>query len=61
MDEKKQLRCSFCGRTEEDAGQLLGANGAYICKSCIDVCNELIKERDRAQNASPKFKLLTLQ
>ena len=61
MDEKKEIRCSFCGRRESEVGTLFGSNGTYICKSCIDVCNELIKERDRAQNASPKFKLLTPQ
>ena len=62
MDEKKQLRCSFCGRTEEDAGQLLGANGAYICKSCIEVCNMLLKEKESdKQKDAPKFKLLTPQ
>ncbi|HIY98307.1 MAG TPA: ATP-dependent Clp protease ATP-binding subunit ClpX [Firmicutes bacterium] len=61
MDEKNEIRCSFCGRRESEVGTLFGSNGTYICKSCIDVCNELIKERDRAQNASPKFKLLTPQ
>ena len=61
MDEKNEIRCSFCGRRESEVGTLFGSNGTYICKPCIDVCNELIKERDRAQNASPKFKLLTPQ
>ena len=61
MDEKNEIRCSFCGRRESEVGTLFGSNGTYICKSCIDVCNELIKERDRAKNASPKFKLLTPQ
>ena len=61
MDEKNEIRCSFCGRRESEVGTLFGSNGTYICKSCIDVCNELIKERDRAQNASHKFKLLTPQ
>ena len=61
MDEKNEIRCSFCGRRESEVGTLFGSNGTYICKPCIDVCNELIKERDRAQNATPKFKLLTPQ
>ena len=61
MDEKNEIRCSFCGRRESEVGTLFGSNGTYICKPCIDVCNELIKERDRAQNAFPKFKLLTPQ
>ena len=61
MDEKNEIRCSFCGRRESEVGTLFGSNSTYICKPCIDVCNELIKERDRAQNASPKFKLLTPQ
>ena len=61
MDEKKELRCSFCGRKESEVGTLFGSNGTYICKSCVDVCNELIKERDRELNVAPKFKLLTPQ
>ena len=60
MDDKK-LRCSFCGRSEEEVGALLGANGTYICKACIEVCNELLKDREREENKSPKFKLLTPQ
>ena len=61
MDEKKQVRCSFCGRTEEEAGPLLGAGGAYICKSCVEVCNGIIREREHEQKKTAKFTLLKPQ
>jgi len=40
------IRCSFCGKTQEQAGGKLisGPNGAYICYSCVDICSEIVDE-----------------
>ncbi len=48
-------RCSFCGRTENQANFLIPApTGAYICDFCVDACNELIEETEAAvHNAAP--------
>ena len=40
------IRCSFCGKTQEQVGGKLisGPNGAYICYSCVDICAEIVDE-----------------
>lgn len=40
-----QIRCSFCGRTEEQTRKLIsGPGGAYICDECVAICSEIIDE-----------------
>ena len=41
-DEKKQLKCSFCGKTQEQVKRLIAGPGVYICDECIELCSEII-------------------
>ena len=41
-DEKKQLKCSFCGKTQEQVRRLIAGPGVYICDECIELCSEII-------------------
>ncbi len=44
VDDKK-LRCSFCGKSQDQVRKLIaGPNGAYICDECVDICAEIIEE-----------------
>ncbi len=43
-DEKSQLKCSFCGKTQEQVKKLIAGPGVYICTDCIELCNEIIEE-----------------
>lgn len=43
-DEKSQLKCSFCGKTQEQVRKLVAGPGVYICDECIELCNEIIEE-----------------
>ncbi len=43
-DEKKQLKCSFCGKTQELVKRLVAGPGVYICDECIELCSEIIEE-----------------
>ncbi|NLC50689.1 MAG: ATP-dependent Clp protease ATP-binding subunit ClpX [Firmicutes bacterium] len=43
-DEKGQLKCSFCGKTQEQVQKLVAGPGVYICDECIELCNEIIEE-----------------
>ena len=43
-DEKGQLKCSFCGKTQEQVRKLVAGPGVYICDECIELCNEIIEE-----------------
>lgn len=61
-DEKKQLKCSFCGKTQEQVKRLVAGPGVYICDECIELCSEIIEEEfeetkgDTELNEIPKPK-----
>ncbi len=38
------LRCSFCGKSQEDVKRLIAGPTAYICEECIDLCNDILLE-----------------
>lgn len=43
-DEKGQLKCSFCGKTQEQVRKLVAGPGVYICDECIELCTEIVQE-----------------
>ncbi|GKX66917.1 ATP-dependent Clp protease ATP-binding subunit ClpX [Inconstantimicrobium mannanitabidum] len=43
-DDKKQLKCSFCGKSQEQVKRLIAGPGVYICDECIDLCSEIIAD-----------------
>ena len=43
-DDKGQLKCSFCGKMQEQVRKLVAGPGVYICDECIELCNEIIEE-----------------
>jgi len=43
-DEKKQLKCSFCGKAQDQVRRLIAGPGVYICDECIELCREIIEE-----------------
>ena len=43
-DEKGRLKCSFCGKTQDQVRKLVAGPGVYICDECIELCNEIIEE-----------------
>ncbi|MBP2026567.1 ATP-dependent Clp protease ATP-binding subunit ClpX [Acetoanaerobium pronyense] len=44
FDEKKQLRCSFCGKSQDQVKRLIAGPNVYICDECVELCQEIIKE-----------------
>lgn len=43
-DEKKQLKCSFCGKNQDQVKRLIAGPGVYICDECIELCSEIIAD-----------------
>ena len=43
-DERDRLKCSFCGKTQEQVRKLVAGPGVYMCDECIELCNEIIEE-----------------
>jgi ATP-dependent Clp protease ATP-binding subunit ClpX len=42
--EDKELKCSFCGKSQEQVRRLIAGPNVYICDECIELCQEIIEE-----------------
>ncbi len=41
---EQPIRCSFCGKRENQASRLIAGPGVYICSDCVAACNDLLRE-----------------
>lgn len=58
-DENSQLTCSFCGKSQDEVKKLIAGPTVYICDECIELCNDIIDEEARLDQASgSEFKQL---
>ncbi len=46
------LRCSFCGKSQNEVKKLIAGPSVYICNECIDICNEIINDDEQAEAAT---------
>jgi len=44
FEEQKGLKCSFCGKYQDQVKRLIAGPGVYICDECIELCNEILAE-----------------
>ena len=51
------LRCSFCGKSQNEVKKLIAGPSVYICNECIDICNEIINDDEQAENATVRTAL----
>src|SRR5215213_5359179 len=51
------LRCSFCGKSQNEVKKLIAGPSVYICNECIDICNEIINDDEQAENATMRTAL----
>ena len=50
--DDSKLKCSFCGKTQDQVKKLIAGPGVFICEQCIDLCNEIIEEELDGGNLS---------
>ena len=43
-DEHKSVRCSFCGKHQEQVARIIAGPGAYICNECVQLCMSILDE-----------------
>ena len=46
------LRCSFCGKSQNEVKKLIAGPTVYICNECIDICNEIISDDQQAESVA---------
>ena len=50
--DEGRLKCSFCGKTQDQVRKLIAGPGVYICEQCVDLCNEIIDDELESGNLS---------
>jgi len=52
-NDTRHIRCSFCGKTEEQVKKMIEGPGVYICNECVDLCFEIVEDEfdDISSNA----------
>jgi len=53
----KELRCSFCGKSQKEVKKLISGPGVFICDECVEICHDLISQEDEKDRE--EFKLPT--
>ena len=43
-NEQPPIRCSFCGKRENQTSRLIAGPGVYICSDCVQACSDLLRE-----------------
>ena len=58
-DTTKQIKCSFCGKTEDQVARLVaGPDGVYICDKCIEICADIVFDEE---NITPEQRDYSLE
>ncbi|UXV41408.1 ATP-dependent Clp protease ATP-binding subunit ClpX [Staphylococcus simulans] len=53
-EDEEKLKCSFCGKDQDQVKKLVAGSGVYICNECIELCSEIVEE-ELAQTATEEF------
>ena len=54
------LRCSFCGKSQNEVKKLIAGPTVYICNECIDICNEIITDDQPAESVATRHRCQSL-
>ena len=59
-DKEKKVRCSFCGKTQDQVARLISGPGVYICDTCVELCMDIVEgipNKQKKVAAKPAKKL----
>ena len=45
-NDERILRCSFCGKSQDEVKRLIAGPGVYICNECVDLCQDILEDGD---------------
>ena len=58
-DKRNPIRCSFCGKSQDEVNRIIAGPGVYICNECVELCHEIIED-DKVQSAPAQASVDTL-
>ena len=50
------VKCSFCGKSQQQVGKLIAGPGVYICNECVRLCNDIIEKEGIATQEAGRFR-----
>ena len=56
-NDQGKLKCSFCGKPQDQVRKLIAGHGVYICDECVSLCSEIIEEEFELDEAVDGFNL----
>lgn len=56
-NDKREIRCSFCGRMQDEVKRIIAGPGAYICNECVEICADLIADEAEQEKDEARFDL----
>ena len=55
--EQEEIKCAFCGKTQDQVKKMIAGNGVYICNECVDLAKKIIDDELRADSLKTARKL----
>ena len=55
FEDRRPIKCSFCGKAQEQVKRLVAGPGVYICDECITLCSEIIGEESEELENLPEL------
>ena len=47
-EDRRSIRCSFCGKPQSLVNRLIAGNGSYICDDCVRMCMQIVEDQPSA-------------
>ena len=54
INKGPECSCSFCGKHQDDVGKLIAGPDVFICDECIELCNEIVQEKEAVVPIAPE-------
>lgn len=55
--DQEEIKCSFCGKTQDQVKKMIAGNGVYICNECVDLSKKIIDDELRADSVKTTIEL----
>ena len=58
FEDKKTVKCSFCGKSQDAVRRIIAGPGVYICNECVDLCSNIVEEQYEAEEDAVQEKFM---
>ena len=55
FEDKKTIKCSFCGKSQDAVRRIIAGPGVYICNECVDLCSNIVEEQYESEEETQEI------